>query len=221
MARIKSTFTYIEDIKKKAAIKNITELLQQKYQKWKSSLDIRDLNDFLDFTWHKKDLIRPKLGIASYNTMRGCALEEFVRDIIVKKVDYKSKGFELFWRKPIVSEELYIFEGDCFKKHPKTKKVDLSLGILEGKVIHPFAVVSCKVWYGADWLDADRDVFDRIRSRYPHVLGYAVCMSCGVKPVSLISAQRTGMKIFQLYNPKKNLFQLDTFLSNLQSAINA
>lgn len=128
--------------------------------------------------------------------------------------------FELFWRRSIVTEELYIFGGDRFKKYPKTKKVDLSLGILEGKVIHPFAVISCKLWYGADWLDADRDVFDRIRSRYPHVFGYAVCMSYGVKPVSLISAQRTGMKIFELYNPKKDLFQLDSFLSNLQSVIN-
>jgi len=218
MTKIKVTADYIRDLEEKTAMGDIAKLLRERYEKWKGSLSLKDLNDFLHFSWIKKDQIRKKLGIASYNTMRGCSFEEFVKDVIENRINFKSKRFELFWRQPIVTEELYVFERKTsrFKTYTKTKKVDLSLGVLDDKVIHPFAIVSCKVWYGADWLDADRDVFDRVKSRYPHVYGYAICLNCGVKSESLISAQRTGMKIYELYNTKKNLFQLDAFLADLQ-----
>ncbi|RLI88963.1 MAG: hypothetical protein DRO62_02660 [Candidatus Altiarchaeales archaeon] len=212
MARNKKTIDYLNQLQGKGYDK--THGLFDLYYKWKEKSDIELLSKFLDLLWSEVDNIRPKLGIATYNTFRGIALEEFIYESLNKFVE-KTK-FKLFWNDRILTEEFYIFEDGAFKKYPKYKAVDLTIGTREDNQIHPFAIISCKMWYGADTLDSDRSVFDNIRNRYPSVFGYGVCMECNVKPVSLISAQRTGLNIYNF--EKKNQFKdfIDDIKHNLQ-----
>jgi len=208
----KKTEDYLNQLQSSGYAK--TQKLFGLYHRWKEKLDIESLSKFLDVLWDEKENIRPsKLGIATYNNFRGVAFEEFVHDAIDKALDLEKTKFELFWNDKILREEFYILEGGSFKKHPKYKAVDLTIGMREDKLIHPIAVISCKNWYDSVWLDDDRTVFDNIRNKYPHVFGYGVCMDCNVPAVSLISAQRTGLKVYPF--KEKNCF--DEFIGELRN----
>jgi hypothetical protein len=157
------------------------------------------------------------LGENTYNNFRGIVFEEFCFDILDKTI--KDSGtedtVELFWNKKILTEEFYIFENGEFKKYPKYKAVDIAIGKRKDNLIHPLMVISCKIWQSTNWLDEDRAILDNIRNRYPNVLGYSLCMSLSVPPVSLISSQRTGLKVFDLSKDG----QLIEFISDIKKVL--
>ena len=199
MARIKRTSDYLDKLRNKD-YNRYNELLNL-YDKWKKGLDIKSLSDFLNIIWKEKDNIKPKyLGENTYNNFRGIAFEEFCFDLmnkVIKEAEAENI-IELFWNTKILTEELYMFENGQFKKYPKYKAVDIAIGKQEDNLIHPLIIISCKIWQSTNWLDEDRAILDNIRNIYPNVLGYSLCMSVSVPPVSLISSQRTGLRVFDL-----------------------
>jgi len=203
MARVGKTPDYLEKLQTKGYERS--NGLFNLYKKWKESLDIQAFSDFLDIVWKEKDNIRSKLGANTYNNFRGIAFEEFCFDLLKKIIEETGTAsiIELFWNEKILTEEFYIFEGGQFNKYPKHKTVDIVVGKREGNLIHPIVIISCKTWQSTNWLDEDRAIFDNIRNRYPNVLGYSLCMSLQVPPVSLISGQRTGLKVFDLSKDDK------------------
>jgi hypothetical protein len=210
MARVKKTLGYLRTLRKKD-YKGYSCLLNL-YNRWKKDIDIEVFSDFLDIIWKEIDNIRPKLGVNTYNNFRGTALEEFCFDLlkkIIKETEVENV-IELFWNQKILAEEFYIFENGRFKKYPKHKTVDIVVGKREDSLIHPIIIISCKIWQSTNWLDEDRAVLDNIRNRYPNVLGYSLCMSLQAPAVSLISSQRTGLRVFDLSKDGKlNEFIVD------------
>ena len=108
-----------------------------------------------------------------------------------------------------------MFENGQFKKYPKYKAVDIAIGKQEDNLIHPLIIISCKIWQSTNWLDEDRAILDNIRNRYPNVLGYSLCMSLSVPPVSLISSQRTGLRVFDLSKHGK----LNEFIGDIKEVL--
>lgn len=216
MARIKKTFDYLKGLQNKG-YSRCNEFFKL-YDKWKKELDIKALSKFLDIIWKEKDNIKPKyLGENTYNNFRGIAFEEFCFDISDKTI--KESGaenvVELFWNEKILTEEFYMFENGEFKKYPKHKAVDVAIGRREDDLIHPLIIISCKIWQSTNWLDEDRAILDNIRNRHPNVLGYSLCMSLSVPPVSLISSQRTGLRVFDLSKDGK----LNEFISDIKEVL--
>ena len=201
MARVKRTLDYLEQLKDHGQYSELRTL----YDRWSDTLDAEALSRFLDFVWEEKGSIKPRLGENTYSNLRGIAFEEFCFLVLSKAVrDAVAEGMiGLFWNERILTEEFYIFENGQFKRFPKYKTVDLALGKSDGALIHPFVIVSCKTWQCTNWLDEDRAVLDNIRLRYPHVLGYSLCMTMSVARVSLISAQRTGLQVYDLSDPAR------------------
>ena len=212
MGRIKKTTDYLEELKDKG-YSRYNELLIL-YKEWKKKLDIKSLSDFLKITWEEKGNIKPKLGENTYNNFRGIAFEEFCFDILKKaiKESEAEKAVELFWNAKILTEEFYMFQNRGFKKYPKYKAVDLAIGKRENNLIHPLIIISCKIWQSTNWLDEDRAILDNIRNRYPTALGYSLCMSLSVPPVSLISSQRTGLRVYNLSKEGK----LNEFINDIK-----
>lgn len=215
MGRIKKTTDYLEELKNKGYSRYNKLLIL--YEKWKKELDIKSLSHFLKIIWEEKGNIKPKLGENTYNNFRGIAFEEFCFDVLNKaiKESKAEKAVELFWNEKILTEEFYMFENRGFKKYPKHKAVDLAIGKRENNLIHPLIIISCKIWQSTNWLDEDRAILDNIRNRYPTALGYSLCMSLSVPPVSLISSQRTGLKVFDLSKDG----QLDEFISDISEVL--
>jgi len=216
MARIKKTSDYLNELQNKG-YSRYNELLNL-YDKWRKKLDIKTLSEFLDIIWKERDNIKPKyLGENTYNNFRGIAFEEFCFDLMNKVI--KDTGadniIELFWNTRILTEEFYIFENGQFKKYPKYKAVDIVIGKRKDDLIHPLIIISCKIWQSTNWLDDDRAILDNIRNRYPSVLGYSLCMSLSVRPVSLISSQRTGLRVFDLSEDGK----LNEFISDIKEVL--
>ena len=216
MARNKRTSDYLDELRSKG-YERYNELLNL-YKKWKGSLDVKVLSDFLGIVDKEKDNIKPEyLGQNTYNNFRGIAFEEFCFDRlnkVIKKTE-TDNIIELFWNTKILTEEFYMFQNGQFKKYPKYKTVDIAIGKREGNLIHPIIVVSCKIWQSTNWLDEDRAILDNIRNRYPNVLGYSLCMLLSVPPVSLISSQRTGLKALDLSKDGK----LNEFISDIEGAL--
>lgn len=216
MARKKKTSYYLKHLQDKN-YSRYDELVRL-YDKSKNDLHIKSLSKFLDIIWKEKHNIKPKyLGENTYNNFRGIALEEFCFHLlsrIIRNIDIENL-VEVFWNEKIMTEELYMFENGQFEKHSKYKAVDLALGRSEGRLIHPFIIVSCKIWQGTNWLDEDKNILDQIRSRYPNLLGYSLCMSLNVPPVSLISAQRTGLRVFDLSKQDK----LKEFVTDIEEVL--
>lgn len=205
MARVIKTENYLEDLRSKDYQRyNDLNVL---FHKWKKDLDITSLKNFLDLIWEEKGNIKPKyLGENTYNNFRGIAFEEFCFDLlgrIIEETEVHSI-VKLFWNTKILTEEYYIFENGLHKKYPKYKAVDIAIGRCEDNLIHPLIIINCKIWQSTNWLDEDRAIFDNIRNRYPNVVGYSLCTSLSVPSVSLISSQRTGLKVFNLYKDDKN-----------------
>jgi len=199
MPRVKRTHDYLGELRNKG-YPRYDEVFNL-YDKWKREFDINALSKFLIIVWEEKDNIKPSyLGENTYNNFRGIAFEEFCFDLLNKTIEEtEAKNVvELFWNKKILTEEFYIFEEGRFKKYPKYKAVDIVIGKSESELIHPLIIISCKIWQSTNWLDEDRAIFDSIRNRYPNVLGYSLCMSLNVPRVSLISSQRTGLRVFDL-----------------------
>lgn len=216
MARIKKTSDYLDELRNKG-YQGYNDFLNL-YKKWKKDLDIKVLSNLLDIVLREKDSIKPKyLGENTYNNFRGIAFEEFCFDLLDKviKETETENIIELFWNTRILTEEFYMFQNGQFKKYPKYKAVDIAIGKREGNSIHPLIVVSCKIWQSTNWLDEDRAIFDSIRNRYPNVLGYSLCMSLSVPPVSLISSQRTGLKALDLSKDGK----LNEFISDIKEVL--
>ena len=201
MARVKKTCVYLEQLKDHDQYRELSVL----YDRWSDTLDVEALLRFLELVWQVKDSIKPILGENTYNNLRGIAFEEFCFCVLSKAVrDAAAEGMiRLFWNERILTEEFYIFENGQFKRFPKYKTVDLALGKSDGSLVHPFVIVSCKIWQSTNWLDEDRAVLDNIRLRYPEVLGYSLCMNMSVPRVSLISAQRTGLQVYDLSDPAR------------------
>lgn len=216
MARIKKTSDYLKELQSKS-YSRCSELFDL-YNKWKKELNVKALSKFLDIIWQEKDNIKPKyLGQNTYNNFRGIAFEEFCFDILDKtiKKSEAENAVELFWNEKILTEEFYMFENGGFKKYPKHKAVDVAIGKREDNLIHPLIIISCKIWQSTNWLDEDRAILDNIRNRYPDVLGYSLCMSLSVPPVSLISSQRTGLKVFDLSKDGK----LSEFIGDIKDVL--
>ena len=216
MARIKKTSDYLKELQNKG-YSRYSELFSL-YDNQKKELDIEVLSNFLKIIWEEKDNIKPKyLGENTYNNFRGIAFEEFCFDILDKaiKESKAENAVELFWNEKILTEEFYMFENGGFKKYPKYKAVDVAIGKQEDNLIHPLIIVSCKIWQSTNWLDEDRAILDNIRNRYPNVLGYSLCMSLSVPPVSLISSQRTGLRVFDLSQNGK----LNEFISDIKEVL--
>ncbi len=216
MARTQKTSDYLEKLRSKGYTK-YNDLLSL-YNKWEEDLDIKSFTNFIDLIWKEKDNIKPKyLGENTYNNFRGIAFEEFCFDLLnklVKEIEDKNI-IELFWNTKILTEEFYIFENGHFKKYPKYKAIDIAIGKREDNLIHPLIIISCKIWQSTNWLDEDRTILDNIRNRYPNVLGYSLCMSLSVPPVSLISSQRTGLRVFDLSKDSK----LDEFIGGIKEVL--
>lgn len=208
MARNKKTSDYLKELQSRGygRYRELSKL----HNTWKSELSVGALSGFLDTIWRQKDDIKPEyLGENTYNNFRGIAFEEFCFDILNKAI--KESGaeneVELYWNQKILVEEFYIFENGQFGKHPKYKAVDIVVGMRKDNLVHPLMIISCKTWQSTSWLDEDRAILDNIRNRYPYVLGYSLCMSLSVLPVSLVSSQRTGLRVFDLSkNGKANEF---------------
>ena len=202
MAKVKRTQDYLEELKSRSYPRY--DELSGLYDKWKKELDIETFSRFLETVWEEIDNIKPKyLGINTYSNFRGIAFEEFCFDSSRGAINEAGVDgiVEPFWNQKVVMEEFYIFDGSQFKVQRKYKAVDIVVGKSdksESRLIHPFVIISCKVWQGTNWLDEDRAVFDSIRSRYPNVVGYSLCMSLNAPQVSLISCQRTGLRVFDL-----------------------
>jgi len=216
MARIKKTSDYLDELRNKG-YKRYNDFLNL-YKKWKKELNVKALSEFLDIIWQEKDNIKPKyLGENTYNNFRGIAFEEFCFDILDKTIKESGaeNAVELFWNEKILTEEFYMFENGGFKKYPKRKAVDVAIGKREDNLIHPLIIISCKIWQSTNWLDEDRAILDNIRNRYPNVLGYSLYMSLSVPPVSLISSQRTGLKVFDLSKDGK----LSEFIGDIKEVL--
>ncbi len=216
MARLKKTADYLKELQDKG-YRRYDELFNL-YDMWKKTYSIKAFSDFLDLIWSEKNNIKPKyLGENTYSNFRGTALEEFsfgILDNTIKESGAEN-AVELFWNERILTEEFYMFEKAGFKKYPKYKAVDIAIGKRGDNLIHPLVIISCKVWQGTNWLDEDRAILDNIRNRYPSVLGYSLCMSLDVPPVSLISSQRTGLKVVDLSQRGK----LDEFISDIKDVL--
>lgn len=217
MVRAKTTLAYLEDLKNKGY--NRYDELSEIHERWKEEPDVNKrlsaLKDFLEITWNEKKNIKPTyMGENTYNNFRGIAFEEFCFHLLNKIIKESNAGniVELFWNTKILTEEFYKFERKQFKKYPKYKAVDLVIGKQEDNLIHPLIIISCKIWQSTNWLDEDRSIFENIRNRYPDVLGYSLCMSLNVPPVSLISSQRTGLKAFNLSKEE----ELEKFTSEIK-----
>lgn len=216
MARIKKTSDYLDERQNKGYNRH-NELLNL-YDKWKKELDIKSLSDFLNIIWKEKDKIKSKyLGENTYNNFRGIAFEEFCFDLMNKVIkEAEAQNIvELFWNTKILTEEFYMFENGQFKKYPKYKSVDIAIGKQEDNLTHPLIIISCKIWQSTNWLDEDRAILDNIRNRYPNVLGYSLCMSLNVPCVSLISSQRTGLRVFDLSKDGK----LNEFIGGIKEVL--
>ncbi len=216
MARIIKTGDYLERLHGKgyAGFDSLFGL----YNEWKEKSDIGAFSSFLESTWKEKDRIKPKyLGENSYNNLRGIAFEEFCFDVLDRTINESGAEnlVELFWNEKIMTDEFHVLENGQFKKYPKHKAVDIAIGKREDTLIHPMIIISCKIWQSTNWLDEDRAVFDSIRNRYPNVFGYCLCMGLSVPSVSLISSQRTGLKVFDLSeeeNPNRFLREIKEIL---------
>jgi hypothetical protein len=217
MARIKKTLDYLRELQNKnySRYGDLFDL----YNKWKKNLDIKVFAEFLDTIWQEKDNIKPNkyLGGAAYSNFRGIAFEEFCFDILDNTI--KGSGtenaVELFWNEKILTEEFYIFENGGFKKYPKYKAVDIAIGKRENNLIHPLIIISCKTYHSTNWLDEDRAILDNVRNRYPNVFGYSLGRGLSALPVSLISSQRTGLKVFDLSKEGK----LSEFISDIEEVL--
>jgi hypothetical protein len=133
---------------------------------------------------------------------------------VVKEIGDKNM-IELFWNTKILTEEFYMFENGQFKEYPKYKVVDIAIGKRENNLLRPLIIISCKIWQSTNWLDEDRTILDNIRNRYPNVLGYSLCMNLSVPPVSLISSQKTGLRVFDLSKDSK----LYEFISDIKEVL--
>jgi len=205
MSRWKTTDDYLKQLERKGYSQY--DSLFGLYDKWRGGLDIKALSDFLDIVWKEKDNIKPNyLGENTYANFRGTAFEEFCFDFLRKIINECEADnlVQVFWNKKIVTEEFTIFEGGKFRKYPKSKAIDIVIGRSESDLFHPLIIISCKIWQSTNWLDEDRAIFDSVRNRYPKVAGYSLCMSLSVPRVSLISSQRTGLRVFDL--SKENQF---------------
>jgi len=206
MARIQETSYYLKNLEEKQYERYHD--LQSLYDRWKNQFDIKAISDFLDIIWKEKNKIKPKyLGENAYNNFRGIAFEEFcfgLSEKIIKETSCQGL-IEPFWNEKILTEEFYVFEQEKghFVNYPKKKAVDIALGKREKNLVHPLIIISCKVWQSANWLDEDRATFENIRNRYPNVIGYSLYMKLAASPVSLISAKRTGLKVFNLSDEHK------------------
>lgn len=199
MARIKRTSDYLDQLNSSGYPKS--EYFAKLYRNWKDNLGIEVFTQYLRELWDEKDTIKPKyLGENTYSNFRGISFEEYCFSLLNGVIQELSPAvaIELFWNEKIVVEEFYLFENGEFRKFLKYKNVDLAIGVSENKIIHPFSIISCKVWQSTNWLDEDKSTLDSVSSRYPGVIGYSLCMSIGVPKVSLISAQRTGLRVFDL-----------------------
>lgn len=218
MARIMQTANYLEELRNRSykGIYGLSNL----FKGWKGKSDIGAFLSFLESTWKEKDRIRPKyLSLNSYNNLRGIAFEEFCYDALDKTIKGSGaeKLIELFWNEKILTEEYYVFEKGKFRKLPKYKTVDIGIGQREDELIHPIIILSCKIYQSTNWLDEDRTILDNIRNRYPNVLGYSLCMGLSAPAVSLISCQRTGLKVFDLSKEKN----FDIFLKEIKEIIHS
>jgi len=216
MARWKTTDDYLKQLEHKGYSQ--CDKLRGLYNTWKGELDIKALSDFLDIVWKEKDNIKPKyLGENTYMNFRGTAFEEFCFDFLRKIINECEADnlVQVFWNKKIVTEEFFIFEGGKFRKYPKSKAIDIVIGQSEGNLCHPLIIISCKIWQQTNWLDEDRAIFDSVRNRYPNVVGYSLCMNLSAPPVSLISSQRTGLRVFDI--SKEN--QFSEFIRDIKSVI--
>jgi len=199
MSRWKKTDAYLKQLEHKGY--NQYDKILSLYGKWKAELDTKALSDFLDIVWKEKDNIKPKyLGENTYMNFRGTAFEEFCFDFLRKIINECEADnlVQVFWNKKIVTEEFFIFEDGKFRKYPKNKAIDIVIGQSESNLFHPLIIISCKIWQSTNWLDEDRAIFDNVRNRYPNVVGYSLCMNLSAPPVSLVSSQRTGLRVFDL-----------------------
>lgn len=218
MARWKKTEDYLEQLKGKGY--GQCDKLFGLYDKWKGELDIKALSTFLDILWKEKDNIKPKyLGENTYMNCRGTAFEEFCFDFVCKIVmECEADNLiQVLWNKKVLTEEFYMFEHGKFRKYPKSKAVDIVMGQSQGDLFHPLTIMSCKIWQQTNWLDEDRAIFDSVRNRYPNVVGYSLCMNLSAPLVSLISSQRTGLRIFDLSKED----QFNEFIRDIKSVIEA
>lgn len=216
MAKVKRTLDYLNQLQSSGYPKS--DHFIDLYRTWKTSRNLKIFSQYLNELLDEKDGIKPKyLGENTYSNLRGISFEEFCFDVLTRTVQENTPSFdvEVFWNERILTEELYLFENGEFKKHPKSKAVDLILGVPQEARIHPFVIISCKVWQGTNWLDEDRSTLDRIRIRYPAVIGYSLCMSANVPPVSLISAQRTGLRVLDFSQES----QVDEFVSDIKELL--
>jgi len=199
MSRWKKTDAYLKQLEHKGY--NQYDKILSLYGKWKAELDTKALSDFLDIVWKEKDNIKPKyLGENTYINFRGTAFEEFCFAFLRKIINECEADnlVQVFWNKKIVTEEFFIFEDGKFRKYPKNKAIDIVIGQSESNLFHPLIIISCKIWQSTNWLDEDRAIFDNVRNRYPNVVGYSLCMNLSAPPVSLVSSQRTGLRVFDL-----------------------
>jgi len=216
MPRWKKTDDYLKQLERKGYSQY--DRLFGLYVKWKGELEIKALSDFLDIVWKEKDNIKPKyLGENTYMNFRGTALEEFCFDFLGKIINECEADnlLQVFWNKKVVTEEFYIFEDEKFRKYPKSKAIDIVIGQSQSDLFHPLIIIGCKIWQQTNWLDEDRAIFDSVRNRYPNVVGYSLCMNLSVPPVSLISSQRTGLRVFDL--SKEN--QFSEFIRDIKGVI--
>ena len=211
MTRVRRTQDYLADLRDGDYPR--CEELVGLYDEWKRELDIQTFSRFLDTIWEEKDNIRPKyLGTNTYSNFRGIAFEELCFDLLCRAIQRTGIGatVEPFWNQRVVMEEFYLFDGEQFKVQRKYKAVDVVAGKSdesESGLVHPLVIISCKTWQSTNWLDEDKAVYDSVRSRYPNVIGYSLCMSLSVPAVSLISCQRTGLRVFDLSKEYKGFVE--------------
>lgn len=111
----------------------------------------------------------------------------------------------LFWNIKILIKQGYIFEifdeifeNKQFKRYPKYKFVDITIGKHENNLIPSITIISCKIWQNTNWLDEDRGILDIILNRDQNVLEYSLCITTSVSSISLIISQRIELKWLDL-----------------------
>jgi len=216
MARLKRTSDYLNQLQLAGYPRY--DYFDALYQEWRNSSDLAPFTQFQEDLWEEKDNMKPEfIGENTYSNLRGISFEEFCFTTIGRIIENSSRipEIKLFWNERILTEEFLLFKDNHFSKHPKYKRVDLAIGMKQTNIIHPFSIMSCKVWQSTNWLDEDRAILDSIRVRYPAVIGYSLCMSLNVPKVSLISAQRTGLQVYDFSIDG----QYDEFVSDVRKSL--
>jgi hypothetical protein len=167
MVRLKKPVDYVNRLvlNPNSDIRKLGENLQKQYGRWKRSLDLKHLLNFMKTIQENRD----KIGVAQlFGRFRAYSFEEFVYRLIQAKVSIPPP-FNVCW-----GEKCLIWRDD-------DREYGMELDVVVGRkfnkfVVEPLVAVEAKVELDASRLKTALASFLLLKERYPNVKCYLVYM---------------------------------------------